>query len=167
MDAGINSICCETFANIIASLASISVRGRLLSQLRKVRKTLRSAHWCWNPLCSLTGCHPSISKFARSLSDNPVWGEVSVLLCLTLIAGIPVLAACSQSAACHRSCPYCGSGSGLGLHYCLENGLWNHYEPFAGALFCSGSHWRRSSVRDFATDYRMRLRLQPYCIGYC
>ena len=55
----------------------------------------------------------------------------------------------------HRKWSLHGSGSRLGLHYCSENGLWNHYEPFAGALFCSGLHWRRSSAWDFATDYQM------------
>lgn len=68
MDAGIGTHRCETIANIIASLSSISVRGRLLSRLRK----------------AIIKASPTL---ARSFTDNPIWGEVSTLLRLTLIAG--------------------------------------------------------------------------------
>jgi hypothetical protein len=37
-DAGVNNPRCETMAQTIASFASISVRGRLISRLRKARK---------------------------------------------------------------------------------------------------------------------------------
>ena len=133
MDAGINSIRCETIANIIASLSSISVRGRLLSRLRKVRLFV--------PLTGVeircAGCHQSVSNTCTVFLGQSNLGRSVCPASSNAYSRFPVSAACSQSAVCPRSRPYRGSGSGLGLHYCSENGLWNHYEPFAGALFRS------------------------------
>lgn len=67
-DSGIETDRCEAIANIISSLSSISVRGRIYSKLRK----------------ALSKTYQTISN---SLTDHPNWHEISTLIRLALFAG--------------------------------------------------------------------------------
>ncbi|KAF8645481.1 hypothetical protein AX16_007766 [Volvariella volvacea WC 439] len=67
-DGGIGTKRCETIAQIIASLSSISVRGRIYS---KLRKALSKAS----------------AKVANTLPDHANWNEISTLIRLALVAG--------------------------------------------------------------------------------
>ncbi|KAJ7821199.1 hypothetical protein B0H14DRAFT_2831907 [Mycena olivaceomarginata] len=68
-DGGVGSSRCETIALLLASMTSISVRGKLIFKLRK-------------SLTKTTGGKPP-----RTLQDYPNWGEISTLVRLCHIAG--------------------------------------------------------------------------------
>ncbi|KAK0207040.1 hypothetical protein DFS33DRAFT_1318594 [Desarmillaria ectypa] len=68
VDAGAGTTRCETHAHIIASLSSISVRGKLFAKLRKAIIKASPRH-------------------TKSLVENPHWNEVATLSRLCLIAG--------------------------------------------------------------------------------
>jgi len=67
-DGGVGTDRGEAIANIISSLSSISVRGRIYSKLRKT-------------LCK--ACH----TISNSLTDHPNWNEISTLIRLALVTG--------------------------------------------------------------------------------
>ncbi|CAJ0643714.1 10011_t:CDS:10 [Entrophospora sp. SA101] len=66
VEHGIGSIQSETVANTIVTLSSISVRGKIISRLRRV--------------ISKTSLQPS-----RDLKDNPSWTDISVLIRFNLM----------------------------------------------------------------------------------
>lgn len=68
VDAGAGTTRCETHAHIIASLSSISVRGKLFAKLRKAIIKASPRH-------------------TKSLVENPHWNEVATLTRLCLLAG--------------------------------------------------------------------------------
>ncbi|KAF8207849.1 hypothetical protein K438DRAFT_2013261 [Mycena galopus ATCC 62051] len=68
-DGGVGSSRCETIGVLLASMMSISVRGKLIFKLRK-------------SLTKTTGGKPP-----RTLQDYPNWGEISTLVRLCHIAG--------------------------------------------------------------------------------
>ncbi|KAK0461601.1 uncharacterized protein EV420DRAFT_1526161 [Desarmillaria tabescens] len=68
VDAGAGTTRCETHAHIIASLSSISVRGKLFAKLRKAIIKASPRH-------------------TKSLVDNPHWNEVATLSRICLHAG--------------------------------------------------------------------------------
>lgn len=84
-DSGIETDRCEAIANIISSLSSISVRGRIYSKLRKVDSifalnVVANSH----VLQALSKTYQTISN---SLTDHPNWHEISTLIRLALFAG--------------------------------------------------------------------------------
>ncbi|KAJ7620066.1 hypothetical protein FB45DRAFT_146957 [Roridomyces roridus] len=68
-DGGVGSTRCETIGMLLASMTSISVRGKLIFKLRK-------------SLTKQTGGKPP-----RTLSEYPNWGEISTLVRLCHTAG--------------------------------------------------------------------------------
>lgn len=84
MDAGVGTRRCEIIANIISSMTSIGVRGRLFSRLRKVWSFYQSVTALLTSGQAILKASPTLG---RGFTENASWGEVSTLLRLVLLAG--------------------------------------------------------------------------------
>ncbi|CAK5277391.1 unnamed protein product [Mycena citricolor] len=83
-DGGVGSIRCETIGLLLASMASINVRGKLIAKLRKsLGKTL--GH-----------------RQPKTLLEYPNWPEISTLIRLSHVAGYQVTSAGSTNSRHHN-----------------------------------------------------------------